>query len=227
MDVFNMGKCIAILGGTGKEGKGLAYRWAGAGYQVIIGSRSLEKAEAAAMEIELKLGEKRHIRVTGMENIKAVEACDIAVLTVPYAAHVVMVESLKGYLNGKLLIDVTVPLVPPKVTKVQLPPEGSIAQQTKAILGDEVQIATAFQNISYENLWNDKEVDCDVLVCGTSKQTRESVIELVNATGLHGWDAGPIENSVVAEGLTSVLIGINKQFSVDGAGIRITGIPRD
>lgn len=218
---------IAILGGTGKEGKGLAYRWAKAGYQIIIGSRDEQKALRASDEIENRLKDIPHNKVSGMENIQAAKLCDIAVLTVPYAAHAAMVESLKGILNGKLLIDVTVPLVPPKVTKVQMPPQGSVALETKSILGEDVQIVTAFQNISYENLWEDKEVDCDVLVCGTSKEARDLAIQLVKAAGLEGWDAGPIENSVVAEGLTSILIGINKQFSVKAAGIRITGVPRE
>lgn len=220
-------KSIAILGGTGKEGKGLAYRWAKAGYTIIIGSRDEQKAIAAAKEIELKLEGTLHHRIEGMENARAAEIGETVVLTVPYAVHVPMVESVKDKVKGKLFIDVTVPLVPPKVTKVQLPPQGSVAMETKGILGDDVQIVTAFQNISYENLWNDKEVDCDVLVCGTSKSAREMVIELVKATGLRGWDAGPLENSVVAEGLTSILIGINKQYSVSGTGIRITGVPRD
>jgi predicted dinucleotide-binding enzyme len=106
-----------------------------------------------------------------------------------------------------------------------MPPEGSAAQQAQAILGEDVQVVTAFQNISYEHLLNDEEVACDVLVCG-AKNAREVVIELVRDAGLVGWSGGPIENSVVAEGLTSVLIGLNKQFGIQDAGIRITGIPR-
>jgi len=217
---------ISILGGTGKEGKGLAYQWTKAGHKVIIGSRSLEKAQAAADEINQKLAEFTSQQVGGMENSNAAAECSIAVLTVPFSAHVAMLESLKGKLDGKLLIDVTVPLVPPKVTRVQLPPAGSAALETRSILGDGLQIASAFQNISYENLWNDKLTECEVLVTGTSKETREIVVGLVKDAGLIGWDAGPLENSVVAEGLTSVLIGINKQFSTDGSGIRITGVHR-
>lgn len=217
---------IAILGGTGKEGKGLAYQWAKRGHSVIIGSRTLEKALAAADEINRKLPELVGQKVRGMTNDEAVIACAIAVLTVPFSAHVSMLESLKGHLDDKLLIDVTVPIVPPKVTKVQLPPAGSAALETRSILGETLQIGSAFQNISYENLWNDKEPDCEVLVTGTSKETREKVLELVKDAGLIGWDAGPLENSVVAEGLTSILIGINKQYGVAASGIRITGVDR-
>ena len=217
---------IAILGGTGKEGKGLAYQWAKRGHTVIIGSRLVEKALAAAQEINQKLPESIRQEVKGMINDEAAAICSIAVLTVPFSAHVSMLESLKGKLDNKLLIDVTVPLVPPKVTKVQLPQAGSAALETRSILGETLQIGSAFQNISYENLWNDREPDCEVLVTGTSRETREKVLELVKDAGLVGWDAGPLENSVVAEGLTSILIGINKQYGVASSGIRITGVDR-
>jgi NADPH-dependent F420 reductase len=224
-DIIDPG-IIAILGGTGKEGKGLAYQWAKRGHSIIIGSRSLEKAQQAANQVNQKLEPFTSKRVLGMDNGQAAERCAIAVMTVPFSAHTAMVESLKGSLEGKVLIDVTVPLVPPKVTKVQLPPAGSAALETRQILGEAVQIASAFQNISYDNLWNDQNTDCDVLVTGTSKETRELVVRLVKDAGLYGWDAGPLENSVVAEGLTSILIGINKQYGAVGAGIRITGVNR-
>jgi predicted dinucleotide-binding enzyme len=119
-----------------------------------------------------------------------------------------------------------VPLVPPKVTKVQLPAAGSAAQEAQLILGEGVEVCAAFQNISYENLLHEEDVECDVLVTGTTKAARSVVLELVAAAGLVGWDAGPIENSVVAEGLTSILIGLNKQFGVQSSGIKITGITR-
>jgi 8-hydroxy-5-deazaflavin:NADPH oxidoreductase len=128
--------------------------------------------------------------------------------------------------KANLLIDVTVPLVPPKVTKVQMPPEGSAAQEAKAILGEDVQVAAAFQNISHEHLMTDGNVDCDVLVTGTSKEARDEALTLVEAAGLTGWDAGPIENSVVVEGLTSVLININKKYGSTHAGIRITSVEK-
>jgi len=217
-------RAIAIIGGTGKEGKGLAYRWARAGYRIIIGSRQIEKAQTAAADVANLLSDPTV--VSGDTNPVAAEKADLIVLTVPFAAHVSMLESIKPFLDGKILVDVTVPLVPPKVTKVQMPPAGSAAQEAQQILGEGVQVVGAFQNISYEHLLNDEEVECDVLVAGSSKAARSVVIRLVEEAGMVGWDAGPIENSVIAEGLTSILIGLNKQFGTDSAGIRITGLPR-
>ena len=215
---------IAVLGGTGKEGKGLAYRWAKAGYMVLIGSRSSERAVTAASEImELLEGSSS---LVGTSNLEAAKLADIVVLTVPYAAHRETLESVKDVLKGKLLIDVTVPLVPPKVTKVQMPAAGSAAQEAKEIVGEGVEVVAAFQNISHELLLTDEEVECDVLVTGTSKDARTEAIRLVEAAGLTGWDAGPIENSAVVEGLTSVLIGINKKYGSTHAGIKITGISK-
>ena len=212
---------IAVLGGTGKEGKGLAYRWAKAGYQVLIGSRTPEKAiTAAAQIIELMDGAGS---VVGMSNPEAAHQANIVVLTVPYAAHRDTLESIKEEIKGKLFIDVTVPLVPPKVTRVQMPAAGSAAQEAKQILGEEVEVAAAFQNISHEHLLGNGDVACDVLVTGTSKNARQEALKLVEAADLTGWDAGPLENSVVLEGLTSVLININKQYGSTHAGIKITG----
>lgn len=215
---------IAILGGTGKEGKGLAYRWAKAGHEVVIGSRQIEKAQITADEINLLIKGKA---VTGLENHQAADWCEIAVLTVPFAAHQAMLADLKECLEGKILIDVTVPLVPPKVTKVQMPAAGSATQEAKGILGENIQVVAAFQNISYERLLTDGDIDCDVLVCGSTKEARLRVLELVKDAGMVGWDAGPIENSVVVEGLTSILIGLNNQYGVHNAGIKISGIQRD
>jgi 8-hydroxy-5-deazaflavin:NADPH oxidoreductase len=215
---------IAIIGGTGKEGKGLAYRWALAGYQVIIGSRAIEKAQAASEEVKQYLKGKN--TVLSMENNDAAREGEIIVLTVPFGAHREMLLSLKDLVQGKIFIDVTVPLVPPKVTKVQMPPDGSAGLEAFKILGEGVQVVSAFQNISYERLLEDGDVNCDVLVCGTSKEARSKVIALVKDAGLTGYDAGPLENSVVTEGLTSILIGINKQFNIQHSGIRITGVPR-
>lgn len=213
---------IAILGGTGKEGKGLAYRWARAGYKLLIGSRSLEKAVKAAEEVSMMLGGQASI--VGLENQDAAKAADIIVLTVPYAAHRATLESVKEYVQGKLFIDVTVPIVPPKVSTVQMPEAGSAAQESRQILGDGVEVCAAFQNISHELLLEGNDVECDVLVTGTSKGARAETITLVNAAGMAAWDAGPIENSVVVEGLTNVLIGINKKYGSTHAGIKITGI---
>lgn len=215
-------KTIALLGGTGREGKGLAYRWAKSGYKVLIGSRTPPKALDAANELNGLLNGKAHI--DGLANLEAAQQADIIVLTVPFSAHEATLDSLKDVIQGKLFIDVTVPLVPPKVTKVQMPEAGSAAQQARQILGDGVEVCSAFQNISHEHLLGNSDVECDVLVTGTSKVARAETIKLVEAAGLIGWDAGPLENSMVVEGLTSVLISINKKYGSTHAGIKITGV---
>jgi NADPH-dependent F420 reductase len=214
---------ISILGGTGKEGKGLAFRWAKSGYTVIIGSRAAEKAQAAAVELNSMIGADS---VQGMDNLQAAEAGSVVVLTVPYSAHRDTLETVKTALLGKILVDVTVPLVPPKVTKVQMPPAGSAAQEAREIVGENVEVVAAFQNISYEHLLHGDNVSCDVLVTGTSKEARTQILELVSAAGLTGWDAGVLENSVVVEGMTSLLIYINKQYGSTSAGITITGVSK-
>lgn len=224
---------IAVLGGTGKEGKGLAYRWAKAGYKVLIGSRTPEKAQATAAELETLLSAtpdtamllSPSVHIEGTDNLTAALRADILVLTVPYAAHRATLESVRDVAQGKLLIDVTVPLVPPKVTKVQLPEAGSAALEARQILGAGVEVVDAFQNISYERMFFNEPIDCDVLVAGTSKAARQRVLKLVEAAGFTGWDAGPIENTAVIEGLTSILIGLNIQYQSAYSGIKITGIP--
>ena len=221
MDKGTLMLTVAVLGGTGKEGKGLAYRWAKAGYKILIGSRTPEKAVSTAAEIiEMMDGSGS---VVGLSNPEAASLADIVVLTVPYSAHRDTLESVKESVKGKLFIDVTVPLVPPKVSKVQMPPAGSAAQEAKEILGEDVEVVAAFQNVSHEHLLGESHVDCDVLVTGTSKHARHETLKLVEAAGLIGWDAGPIENSVVVEGLTSVLIYVNTQYGSTHSGIRITG----
>lgn len=221
-------KIIGIIGGTGKEGKGLAYRWSMAGYPVIIGSRSEEKALITVSELKGTLLKNKGSESTlsGKTNREAVDLCDIAVLTVPYEFHQSILQELKPSLQGKYLLDVTVPLVPPKVSTVQIPPSGSAAKQAQTIVGEGVKVISAFQNISFELLLSENMIECDVLVCGFDAESRELGIRLVNDAGLKGWDAGPLENSIVQEGLTSVLIRINKKFGVQSAGIKITGVPR-
>ena len=213
---------IAVIGGTGKEGKGLAYRWAKAGYPVLVGSRSPEKAAQTAAELLGMLG--GNASVSGLPNADAASRANIVVLTVPYSAHAETLQSIKDAMPGKILIDVAVPLMPPKRYKVQMPPAGSAAQEARQILGETAEVAAAFHTIPHEALLRDEPVDCEVLVTGTSKDTRTQTLKLVEAAGLVGWDAGPIENSVVVEGLTSVLININRQYGSTHAGIRITGV---
>ncbi len=217
-----MSYTIGIIGGTGREGTGLGYRWALAGHKVIIGSRTQEKADAAVAKLkEMLAGEGD---VSAMVNADAVAQSEIAVLTVPFAAHAETLEALKPHLAGKILIDVVVPLVPPKVTKVQMPPEGSALLQAKRILGEDTRVVDAFQTISFERLLSGELIDSDVLVCGDTKEAREIVIGLVEDAGLKGWDAGVGENSVVVEGLTSILIGLNIKYKVPSAGIQIKGV---
>jgi hypothetical protein len=212
---------LAVLGGTGKEGPGLAFRWARAGYHVLIGSRTLEKAEAAAAALNQRLGEEV---VHGLTNDEAAMQCNIAVLTVPYSAQRVTLEALRPALAGKVLVDVTVP-IGADIGRVSMPPAGSASQEAQEILGADVQVVAAFQNISSVHLADDFPIPCDVLVCGDSPSAREQVLQLVAAIGLTGWDAGPLQNAAVVEGLTSVLLGINKRYKIRGAGIRITGEP--
>ncbi len=211
---------LAILGGTGKQGPGLAYRWAKAGYHVAIGSRTPDKAVRVASGLNERLGRKT---IQGMGNEQAARRCDIAVLTIPYSAHRSLLEELKPQLQGKVLADVTVPIVGSDAAVVQMPPTGSAAQEAQQILGENVRVVAAFQNVSYVHLMEDGLVPCDVLVCGDSQEAKDQVLQLVSAAGLTGWDAGPLQNAVVVEGLTSVLIGINERYGVKNAGIRITG----
>jgi NADPH-dependent F420 reductase len=214
---------IAILGGTGQEGSGLALRLGKAGHRVVLGSRDAARAAAAAGEMNGALGRDA---VSGATNMAAAGAADIVMLTVPYAAQHATVEEVREALRGKILIDTTVPLVPPKVARVQLPPEGSAVAVIQALLGAEVRVVSAFQNVSAHRLRDlEQEVDCDVLVCGDDAAAREIVIGLAADIGLSAYHAGPICNSAAAEALTSVLIAINMRYKSPGAGIRITGVP--
>ncbi len=218
-----MTQTIAVLGGTGNEGPGLARRWAQSGlYNVIIGSRQAEKAERVAAELNQQLGQNL---LTGMANEDAARAAEICVLTVPYSAQGPTLTGLKDVLQGKILVDVTVPLVPPKVSRVHVPAGGSAGQEAQAILGDGVRVVSAFQNISATHLSEGHDhIDCDVLVCSDDKEAKAAAIALAQAAGMRGVDAGPLQNAVVVEGLTAVLIGINARHKIKGAGIKITGI---
>ncbi len=215
---------LAILGGTGNQGPGLALRWARAGHAVIIGSRQAEKASQVAAALNATLGEEEVQPVQGLENGAAAAACDVAVLTVPYAAQNPLLESLKDVLQGKLLISVTVALKPPKVARVHIPPEGSASEQAQAILGDGVSVVAAFQNVSAEHLTGTSPVPCDVLVCGDDKAAKRIAIGLAEEIGTRAFDAGPLVNAKAVEALTSVLIGINLRYKVHGAGLRLTGL---
>ena len=211
---------IAILGGTGDLGTGLAIRWSRAGHQIVIGSRTLEKAEAAVAALKEKSPDTP---AQAMANSDAAAAGEIVVLTVPAEHQLSTLEALKDSLAGKILIDVTVPLVPPKVGTVQLPPEGSAGKRAQDLLGEDVMVVTAFQNIAAHLLQQDVDIECDVLVAGNKKAARDKVIELIEQAGMNGWHAGPIENSAAAEALTSILIQINRKYDISHAGIKIVG----
>lgn len=213
---------IAIIGGTGAEGSGIAVRLAHAGHRVILGSRDQAKAAGVASELNGMLGQPR---VSGEINDRAAAAADIVVLTVPYAAQLPTAQSICAELRGKILIDATAPLKPPKVSVVQLPDGQSAVARLQAELGQDVRVVSAFQNVSAHKLRNlATNVDCDVLVCADDPDARAIAIDLVESIGLRGIDAGPLANSVAAEALTSLLIHINRKYKVSGAGISITGL---
>jgi NADPH-dependent F420 reductase len=205
---------IAVLGGTGKEGSGLAMRWASAGYKVIIGSRDAQRGAEKAAELNEVLGGEY---LTGTSNEEAAKEAHLVVLSVPYDAHKPTLESVKEYLSGKTLIDVTVPLEPPHVRTVFVPEGHAASLEAQAYLGDDVKVVAAFQNVSAVHLKNlDHDVDCDVLVCGDDEAAKEDVIQLVGAAGMRGVDAGPLKNAVAVEALTPVLLYINKKYGVKG-----------
>ncbi|MCY3573613.1 MAG: NADPH-dependent F420 reductase [Chloroflexi bacterium] len=215
-------KTLAILGGTGKEGAGLALRWARHGYRIIIGSRSAERAQsrAAEMRAEVPGGQLR-----GLGNVEAATAADIVVLSVPYSAHKATLQTVREACAGKILVDLTVPLQPPQVRKVNLPAGAAAALEAQALLGDSVTVVAAFQNVSAVKLRQlDKAVDCDVLVCADDADAKARVIELAAAAGMRGIDAGALQNAIAAESLTPLLLHINRAYRVQGAGIRITGL---
>lgn len=216
---------LAILGGTGDLGTGLARRWAQAGYEVIIGSRTIDKAEVAATDLKNLMAERgvKNVSVRAADNLAAAQAADIVAMTVPFSHQKSTLESVREALQGKILIDVTVPLVPPKVARVQLPPEGSAGQIAQALLGENVKVVSAFQNVAAHHLQEGMGLDCDVLVCGDSKEARAEVIKLVEAAGMRGFHAGSGANAAAVEALTSLLIFINKQYDCH-AGIRLTGL---
>ncbi len=213
---------IAVLGGTGSLGGALARRWAQAGHEVWIGSRDAAKAQAAATAL---LEETPGLEIHGAALGDAAAKAEIVVLAVPYASQVPTVEAIKGKVTGKIVIDTTAPLKPPKVGTVQLPPGGSAAVEVQALLGDEAQVASAMQTVSAEKLSHAEHIEADVLVAADKKDTADTVIALIADLGLRGYHAGPLANSAASEALTSVLIQLNRRY-FSHAGIRITGDPK-
>ncbi len=194
-------KTIAVIGGTGKLGAALATRWRAAGLEVVVGSRSGTAYAAAA------------------------GAADIIVVTVPFAAQAEIMAAIAPHVAGKIVVDTTVPLVPPRVMRVQLPPESSAAQRAQVLLGESVRVISGFHNVAAHKLAEPGAVDCDCLVFGDALADRAVGVALAEAAGLRALHGGALANSAAAEALTSVLIFLNKTYRSDGAGLRITNLP--
>jgi NADPH-dependent F420 reductase len=207
---------LAIIGGTGDLGSGLAKGWAAAGYRIVIGSRSREKA--------LEFAAKQGGAMVGEDNVAAARLGDIVVLAVPFASHDQTIAEIKDAVQGKIVIDAVVPLIPPKVSTVQLPGEGSAALIAKRLLGEGVRVVSAFHNVGAAKLHAGGRADCDVLVFSDDKEARNAVIALAGVVARRGIGGGALANSAAAEALTSVLIWINRQYKVSGAGIVISGL---
>lgn len=217
-------RAIAILGGTGHEGSGIALRLGKAGHRVILGSRDAKRAGETANELNNILANGS---ITGAENRAATAAAEIVILTVPYSAQISTVTGVRDLLKGKILIDATVPLLPPKVSRVQLPEGGSAVAAVQKLLGEDARVVSAFQNVSAQHLRDlEHDVDCDVLICGDDAAACQIASELIADMGMRGLYAGPICNSVAAEALTSILITINQKYKAKGAGIRFTNVPQ-
>lgn len=212
---------IAVLGGTGALGSGLALRWSRAGYDVILGSRDAQRAAERASELSALSGAP----IRAMSYTDAARAASLSVLAVPFKSQDEVLSRVKDALAGKVLVDCTAPLVPPKVSRVQMPVEGSAGLRAQGLLGDQVRVVSAFQNVGAKHLYDlDHAIDCDVLICGDDAQARDAVVPLVEAAGMRGVIAGPLANSVAAEAMTSLLIFINRHYACNEAGVRVTGL---
>jgi NADPH-dependent F420 reductase len=207
---------IAVIGGTGHLGKGIARRLAKAGHAVTIGSRAADKAESIAAE----MGHG----VSGASNDDAAQGKDVVIVTVPYENQEATLKQIRDKVGSAIVVDTTVPLVPPKVMRVQLPAAGSAALEARGHLGPDVRFVTAFHNVSAHILDSDAKVDCDVLVFSDDIEARTTVIGLVGEMELRGLSGGALANSAAAEALTSLLIYMNKTYKADGSGIRFTGL---
>jgi NADPH-dependent F420 reductase len=212
---------IGIVGGTGREGRGLGVRWAKAGHDVFIGSRQSDKGVAKAAEFAEEFGVSLH----GGDNVAACKHAELIVVTVPYSAHRATFESIRDAVGEKIVVDITVPLQPPKVRSVNLPEGQAAALEARGYLDEGARLVAALHHISSEHLSDpDHEFDCDVLVCGDDKDARATVISAVGDLGLRGVDAGVLRNAIALESLTPVLLHINRRYKSVGSGIRITGI---
>jgi len=211
---------LAILGGTGKEGPGLAMRWINAGYKVLIGSRQTEKAQLTAAELNQKLNTNT---VEGLTNDQAAIRADICILTVVYTAHQVALEGLRDALCGKILVDATARI---DYKNPRPPDPPSAARVAQDLLGPDVRVVAAFQNVPAHMLRRnlDQRLDTDVLVCSDDLEAAQVVIQLANAGGMRAFYVGGLDNAVVVEGLTALVININQHYKVSAASIAITGL---
>lgn len=211
---------IALIGGTGKEGPGLAMRWAHVGYPIVIGSRQLEKAQRIASELNEKLGIDT---IRGLQNNDAVQRADICVLTVVYTAHEAAIRGLKDDLTGKILVDTTARI---DFRAPKPPPYPSAARIAQDIVGAEVRVVAAFQNVPAHSLRKNigGSIEADVLVCSDDPNAAHVIIKLAEAGGMRAYYAGNLDNAVVVEGLTSILISLNKHYGVKTASIGISGL---
>jgi len=230
-------KRIAILGGTGQQGYGLGLRLALAGFPVLIGSRSQEKAVQAAKRMNEELAKRgglpgatdtshkpAHFNVVGLDNLEAAQTGEIIFLTVPYPAGREIVYSIKDAVRGKIFVDVSVPLVSFKPPLVELPPAGSAAQEFQELLGPEVMVIGAFKTNSALALKSLKPLEEDALICGDNQEAKEQIIKLAKQIRMRAFDAGPLKNAAVLEQLTALLIHFNQRYKKKGIGIRLTGI---
>ena len=207
---------IAVVGGTGDLGNAIARRLVKAGHQVAIGSRRPEAAATAAAAIGEGVGSGANADVS--------RNCDFVIVTVPYEAHAATLAMIRDSVGEAIVVDTTVPLMPPKVMRVQLPAAGSAALEAREHLGEGVRLVSAFHNVAAHKLATDEDVDCDVLVFSDDVEARTQTISLVADCGMRGLAGGALANSAAAEALTSILIFMNKTYKADGAGIRFTGL---
>jgi hypothetical protein len=210
---------IGVIGGTGSLGGALAGRLAKAGHKVLIGSRSAENGQKYADELRGRIGGD----IEGCTNVEAARRAEIVINAVPFEAQTERLTEVREVVQGKILVETAVPLMPPRVMRVQLPAEGSAAQRAQGLVGEGVRVVSAFHNVAADKLAEDGPIECDVLVFSDDKEARGVVAGLVADAGLRAIEGGGLPNSAAAEALTSVLIFINRTYKVAGAGVVITG----
>lgn len=211
---------IAVVGGTGHLGKGIARRLAAGGHQVTVGSRAAEKAQGIADEMNAELG----LALGAGANTDVVVGKDVVIVTVPYENQESTLKQIAPHVGNAIVVDTTVPLMPPKVMRVQLPAAGCAAMEAREHLGPDVRFVTAFHNVAAHILDSEHKVECDVLVFSDDVDARKTIVSLIGDMGLRGLAGGALANSAAAEALTSILIYMNKNYAADGAGIRFTNL---